>query len=41
MLADRSPFEICCEDAEETVQVAAVLDLRKDPLWMRSELSNR
>ncbi len=41
MLADRFPFGIYYENTEETVQVVAVLDLRKDPLWIRSELSTR
>lgn len=41
MLASRFPFGIYYENTDETVQVVAVLDLRKDPLWLRLELSTR
>lgn len=39
MLADRFPFGIYYEITDEVVQVVAVLDLRKDPLWIRGKLS--
>ena len=41
MLASKFPFGIYYEDSPTETQVFAVLDLRKDPLWIHSELSNR
>lgn len=41
MLASRFPFGIYYEETETEVRVFAVLDLRRDPLWMRSELAKR
>lgn len=41
MLATKFPFGIYYEDTPTETQVFAVLDLRKDPLWTRAELSNR
>lgn len=41
LLADRFPFGIYYEDTEGAVRVVAVLDLRRDPLWIRSEISSR
>lgn len=41
MLADRFPFGIYYEDTEEAIQIVGVLDLRRDPFWIHSELSTR
>ncbi len=41
MLADRFPYGIYYENTDEVVRVVAVLDLRKDPLWIRSQISKR
>ena len=41
MLADRFPFGIYYDETETEVRVFAVLDLRKDPMWIRAELSTR
>lgn len=41
MLADRFPFGIYYEDTEEAVRIVGVLDLRRNPPWIRSELSTR
>ena|SRR5438876_952858 len=41
MLASRFPFGIYYQDSNDTTGVVAVLDLRRDPGWIRSELSGR
>jgi hypothetical protein len=41
MLADRFPFGIYYRETKTETQVIAVLDLRRDPDWIRSELSWR
>lgn len=41
MLADRFFFGIYYEDTEEAIQIVGVLDLRRDPFWIHSELSTR
>jgi plasmid stabilization system protein ParE len=41
MLAGRFPFGIYYRETKNETQVIAVLDLRRDPTWMRSELSWR
>ena len=41
MLAGRFPFGIYYDEALAGIQVFAVLDLRKDPMWIRSELATR
>jgi plasmid stabilization system protein ParE len=41
MLADRFPFGIYYRETKAETQVVAVLDLRRDPNWIRRELSWR
>jgi hypothetical protein len=41
MLSDRFPFGIYYREAKDETQVCAVLDLRRDPSWIRKELSER
>jgi len=41
MLADRFPFGIYNLETKIEIQVFAVLDLRRNPLWIRAELSKR
>jgi plasmid stabilization system protein ParE len=41
MLAGRLPFGIYYREAKTETQVLAVLDLRRDPNWIRKELSWR
>ncbi|HEY8902842.1 MAG TPA: hypothetical protein VIM48_03990 [Chthoniobacterales bacterium] len=41
MLSSRFPFGIYYDETPAEVQVFAVLDLRRDPLWIRSELARR
>jgi len=41
MLASRFPFGIYYDDVSEITRVFAVLDLRRDPSWLRKELSGR
>lgn len=41
MLSRRFPFAIYYDIADDLVRVAAILDLRRDPAWVREELSNR
>ncbi|MGH7942425.1 MAG: type II toxin-antitoxin system RelE/ParE family toxin [Limisphaerales bacterium] len=41
MLAQRFPFGIYYRETKTETQVVAVLDLRQDPNWIRSELSWR
>jgi hypothetical protein len=38
MLAHRFPFGIYYRETAKETQVIAVLDLRKDPNWLRKEL---
>ena len=41
MLSKRFPFGIYYEIESETAYVYAILDMRRDPLWIRSELRKR
>ena len=41
MLSNRFPFGIYYDLTETAVEVYAVLDLRKDPFWIRAELLTR
>lgn len=41
MLAHRFPFGIYYREAENETQVCAVLDLRRDPSWIRAEMERR
>ena len=41
MLASRFPFGVYYDDATEATRVFAVLDLRREPSWIRAELSGR
>lgn len=41
MLASRFPFGIYYDETEQEIRVFAVLDLRRDPLWIRAELTKR
>jgi hypothetical protein len=41
MLAHRFPFGIYYREAKNETQVCAVLDLRRDPGWLRKELVGR
>jgi hypothetical protein len=41
MLASRFPFGIYYDETADAVRVFAVLDLRRDPLWIRAELARR
>lgn len=41
LLASRFPFGIYYDETENEVRVFAVLDLRRDPLWLREELAAR
>jgi hypothetical protein len=41
MLANRFPFGIYYHEEGNVTQVVAVLDLRRDPNWLRSELQQR
>ena len=41
MLAHRFPFGIYYRDLRTETQVFAVLDLRRDPNWIRKELTQR
>ncbi len=41
MLAHRFPFGIYYREAKTETQVFAVLDLRRDPNWIREELTGR
>jgi plasmid stabilization system protein ParE len=41
MLADRFPFGIYYRKRAAETQVFAVLDLRRDPNWIRKELTER
>jgi plasmid stabilization system protein ParE len=41
MLASRFPFGIYYLEAEDETRVVAVLDLRRDPSWIRSQVTGR
>lgn len=41
MLASRFPFGIYYTETTTEARVFAVLDLRRDPLWIRKELTGR
>jgi len=41
MLSKRFPFAIYYDVSEKFVQVAAVLDMRRNPAWIRQELKGR
>lgn len=41
MLATRFPFGIYYDETDLEIRVFAVLDLRRDPTWIRSELQAR
>jgi hypothetical protein len=41
MLSKRFPFGIYYEIEREIAYVYAILDMRRDPLWIRSELRRR
>jgi hypothetical protein len=41
VLAERFPFGIYYRETKTETQVIAVLDLRRDPNWLRGELSWR
>jgi hypothetical protein len=40
-LCSRFPFAIYYEIVADRVQVAAILDMRKDPAWIRKSLTKR
>jgi len=41
MLSKRFPFGIYYEVEDKTAYVYAILDMRRDPLWIRRELQRR
>jgi plasmid stabilization system protein ParE len=41
MLASRFPFGIYYREYSDQIQVVAVLDLRRNPSWLRKELRKR
>lgn len=41
MFASRFPFAIYYDVADHIARVAAVLDMRRDPAWLRQELDER
>lgn len=41
MIAGRFPFGIYYRDTEAATEVIAILDLRRDPFWIRRELRKR
>jgi hypothetical protein len=41
MLATRFPFAIYYEIVDDVARVVAVLDMRRDPAWIRKELEER
>jgi hypothetical protein len=41
MLSKRFPFGIYYELEDEVAYVYAILDLRRDPLWIRNRLQKR
>jgi plasmid stabilization system protein ParE len=40
-LSDRFPFGIYYRETPEATEVIAVLDLRRDPIWIYTELNKR
>ena len=41
LLSKRFPFAVYYDISGEYVRVAAILDMRRDPAWIREELLNR
>ena len=41
MLCKRFPYAVYYEVEDETAFVYAILDLRRDPVWMRKQLAKR
>ena len=41
MLAGHFPFGIYYRDQEDVIEIFVVLDLRRDPAWLRAELLKR
>ena len=41
MLASRFPFAVYYDVVDNIARVAAVLDMRRDPAWLRTELEER
>ena len=41
MLADRFPFAIYYLIEDNQIRIYAILDMRRDPAWIRDELSER
>ncbi len=41
MLASRFPFAIYYEIVDDIARVVAVLDMRRDPAWLRREMEER
>ncbi len=41
MLAERFPFGVYYEVVDDVAYVYAILDLRRNPLWIRGELQRR
>ena len=41
MLSKRFPFGIYYDIEDDTACVYAILDMRRDPVWLRAELSKR
>jgi hypothetical protein len=41
MLASRFPFAVYYDVVDGVARVAAVLDMRRDPAWLRQELEER
>ena len=41
MLSKRFPFGVYYEMEDDVVYVYAILDLRRDPLWIRKQLQDR
>lgn len=41
MLSEKFPFGIYYRETADETQVYAILDLRREPTWIRAELLNR
>lgn len=41
LLSQRFPFAIYYDVTDDLARVAAILDMRRDPAWLRKELSER
>lgn len=41
LLSRRFPFAIYYDVSDDLARVAAILDMRRDPAWIRKELSER